>query len=119
MLTKLDQIANQNHLLLLKAIIPHLPANRQKSFSILIKMMEMQNILKFYNRNPGSIRACDTSDSKETSSGILDILADIRNYCDEEDQEMIDQALQTISMIELYSLLAQQEEDQKGDDNYE
>ena len=50
MLTALDQIANQNHLLLIKAAIPYIAPGSQKIFSILIKMVELQNVLKFYNQ---------------------------------------------------------------------
>ena len=107
MLTRLDRIANQNHLQLIKAMLPHLPADRQKTFSVLIKMMELQNVVQFYSRNAESIRACDASG--ETSSDLLDILTDVRQHCEGEEQILIDQMLQAVSMIELYSIVAQQE----------
>ncbi|MCD8104445.1 MAG: hypothetical protein LUF35_05460 [Lachnospiraceae bacterium] len=98
MLTRLDQIANQNHLQLVKALLPHLPTHSQKTFSILIKLMEIQNIMKYYTEQP------------EDSGDLLDILADLKEYCEGEEQEMIDQALQMISMIELYQMFAPQPE---------
>ncbi|MCD8021694.1 MAG: hypothetical protein LUF30_01455 [Lachnospiraceae bacterium] len=134
MLSELDQIANQNHLQLIKAIIPHLPRARQKTFSILIKIIELQNILKYYASSPAAVHACCETDpdlsrsasrdpsspfshtadeadvfSGEQPSDMLDILTDIREHCEGEEQAMIDQALQMLSMIELYSLFAQQE----------
>ncbi|MCD8014228.1 MAG: hypothetical protein LUG99_13825 [Lachnospiraceae bacterium] len=53
MQTRLDEIANQNHLQLMKAIIPHLPPGSQKTFSVMIKMMEVRNVLNYYSRPPG------------------------------------------------------------------
>jgi len=98
MQTKLDQIANQNHLQLLKALLPYLPVNSQKTFSVLIKTIEMQNVMNYYQTKE--------TDS-QSSSDLLDILTDIRQYCEGDEREMIDQALQMISMIELYQVCAE------------
>ncbi|MCD7834362.1 MAG: hypothetical protein LUH00_10315 [Lachnospiraceae bacterium] len=140
MQTKLDQIANQHHMQLLKALLPHLPMNRQRSFSILIKTIEIRNVVDYYNHAADFIRHGTDADNEsniqtgegfqecaiqekqagntpeggseeaaggENPSALLDILADIRQYCDEEDREMIDQVLQMISMIELYKVCAE------------
>ncbi|MCD7764934.1 MAG: hypothetical protein LUH53_00230, partial [Lachnospiraceae bacterium] len=76
MQTELDRIANQNHLQLLKALIPHLPASSQKRFSILIKIMEVQNVIRFYSSPPPESSA--SSDPPD----LLDVLADVRCYCE-------------------------------------
>lgn len=140
MQTKLDQIANQHHMQLLKALLPHLPMNRQRSFSILIKTIEIRNVVDYYNHAADFIHRGTDADNEsnmqadegfqecaiqetttentpgggseeaaegENPSALLDILADIRQYCDEEDREMIDQVLQMISMIELYKVCAE------------
>lgn len=104
MLTALDQVANQNHLQLLKALIPYVPPGNQKTLSVCIKMMEMQNVLRFFNQEKQCVSACSSSSG---SPGILDILADVRNYCEEGEQEMIDQCIQMLSALELYSIFAQ------------
>lgn len=145
-LTRLDEIANQNHLQLIKALIPHLPPGSQKTFSVMIKMMEIRNVLNYYDQPPGQSRgarypfhhasqdagaaaamaseqkdsmaanACRGEASKEAaeeaageSVDLLDILSDVRQYCEGEEAAMIDQALQMMSMIELYSMFSQQE----------
>ncbi len=137
MQTELDRISNQNHLQLIKAVIPHLPAPNQKRFSILIKLIEVQNVIRFYNNPPANIHTGKNSAGKmtdETSCNIpgrypgdaseapppepsepaeppdlLDVLADMRCYCEGEEQQMIDQALQMMSMVELFSVMAQDE----------
>lgn len=103
MLTALDQVANQNHLQMIKALIPYLQPSAQESVSICIKMMELQNILHFYHQSSPVLQACSTS---QGSPAMLDILTDIRNYCDKGEQEMIDQWIQLLSTIELYSIFA-------------
>jgi hypothetical protein len=108
MLTPIDQIANQNHLQLVKAALPYIRPQTQKQFSILIKMMELQNILRFYKSNSCCIHACDTS-SEQT--GMLDMLTNIRNYCEGEEAELVDQWIQFASTLELYSLFMQSSDD--------
>ncbi|MCD8335893.1 MAG: hypothetical protein LUD18_01185 [Lachnospiraceae bacterium] len=144
MQTKLDQIANQNHLQLFKALLPHLPQSNQKTFSILIKTIEMRNVMDYYNlssdfahrgvpagrsscglnETQGDLYACampenQNEDATEDGFGkasddekppdLLDILTDIRQYCEGEELEWIDQALQMMSMIELYRVCAESE----------
>lgn len=108
MLTALDQVANQNHLQLLKAAIPYIRPDNQKMISVCVKVLELQNILKFYNQNNRCMSACSTSSEPP---GIIDILTDIRNYCEGGEQEMIDQCIQIISTMELYSMFVQSQED--------
>lgn len=105
MLTVIDQVANQNHLQLIKAAIPYLPPRNQKTISLLIKLMELQNVANFFHDHTCCISACDIPSG---SPEITEILADIRNYCDDSEQAMIDQWGQLFSMLELYSMMAQQ-----------
>lgn len=110
MLTALDQVANRNHLQLLKALLPYIQPGRQRMLSVCIKMMEMQNILRFYDHGDCCVSACSLSGNPPE---MLDILADIRNYCDPEEQQMIDQCIQLMSAMELYSMFS---EDSSDDD---
>lgn len=106
MLTPLDQIATQNHLQLAKAAIAHLPPSNQQLLSVLIKVMELQNILRFYNQKQSFLSACST---QTEPAGMLDILSDMRNYCEGADQEMLDQWIQIAGTLELYSIFASSE----------
>ena len=108
MLTPLDQIANQNHLQLIKAMLPYIPTQKQKSFSVIIKLMEMQNIIHFYNQHQNFLHCCSTS---EQPSGILDLLTELRNYCTDTEQALFDQWIQLFSTMELYSMFLQTPED--------
>lgn len=108
MLTPLDQIANQNHLQLFKAVLPYIQPPNQKMFSVLIKMTELQNTLRFYRQNSCCMSACST---QAENPGMIDILTDIRNYCEGEEQAMIDQWIQLASTLELYSIFMQSTEE--------
>ena len=107
MLTVLDQIANQNHLQLAKAAIPYFHPNSQKMMSVCIKILELKNILAFYQNGDGCVSACsDTAQPPE----MIDILTDMRNYCEGSEQQMIDQWIQMISTMELFSLFSQSQD---------
>lgn len=108
MLTPIDQIANQNHLQLVKAALPYMQTASQKSLSVWIKMLELQNIMRFYDQPAPSIRACDTSTERP---GILDMLSEMRNYCEGEEQKLLDQWIQIASTLELYSIFMQSSDD--------
>ncbi len=108
MLTALDRVANQNHLQLLKAVVPYIRPENQELISVCIKMIEMQNILRFFGRNRQCISAC--SPDREQPD-ILEILSDIRNYCEDGEQETLDQWIQILSAMELYSVFAQSQEE--------
>lgn len=108
MLTPLDQIANQNHLQLIKAALPYIQASSQKTLSVMIKMMELQNILRFYSQSSAAIHACNT---ESEHSGILDMLTEMRTYCEGEEQKLLDQWIQIASALELYSIFSQPSED--------
>ncbi|MDO5346802.1 MAG: hypothetical protein Q4E91_13815, partial [Lachnospiraceae bacterium] len=104
MLTALDQIANQNHLQIIKALLPYLPPGRQKTLSMVIKMQELQNVAKYFRQSPMQLESCSVS---HEPVHLPDMLNDIRNYCDENEKKMIDQISNLISTFELYSAMAE------------
>lgn len=104
MLTAIDQIANQNHLQMIKAAVPYLHAREQKFIAIYAKLLELQNIMTFYSGNEAQITSCSVG---QEPTSATDILSDIRNYCDPSEQEMIDHCLQLITAMELYTTMSQ------------
>ncbi len=104
MLTPIDQIATKNHLQLVKAAVPYFQRKEQKLLSVLIKVMELQNILHFYSQNSCCISACEAS---ESPPGLIDMLSEMRNYCEGSEQEMLDQWIQIAGAMELYTMFAQ------------
>ncbi|MDD3795136.1 MAG: hypothetical protein PHE06_04045 [Lachnospiraceae bacterium] len=111
MLTAIDQIANQNHLQIFKAIIPYIPRQEQRFFSFYIKMMEVQNVTHFFDRQ--TMQACSAG---EGSPELSDILKDIRNYCDESESKIIDQITNMMTAMELFSAMS---EPMEQEDYYE
>ena len=94
MLTPIDEIANQNHLQLIKAAIAFLPPPSQRSLSLLIKLLELRNLSAFFQKQ-GSLHACNVA----SSASLL---------------ELIDQLGQICSLMELYSVMMQPPEDESS-----
>lgn len=94
--TAVDRIADGNGLQMVKAAIPYMPSSMQKSFSIYIKMREMQNLLSYYNH---PIRACETP---EEAPSPADVIGDIREFCTQSQCQSLDQALNLINTIQMY-----------------
>lgn len=92
----IDQIANGDHLSMYKAVIPYLPKHFQKSCIMLIKMMELNNLMTFYN---SPMSACSFPSH---SSDPEDILTELRQYGNEEQNQKIDQITSLLSALKLY-----------------
>ena len=95
--TAIDQISNEGHLTLLKAAIPYLHSDRQKSLAIYAKILELGNIIRFFNQPSPEMSIC--SEGEEDVS-ILDMLNDLRSFCDESEKGMMDSCIQMIQTIQ-------------------
>ena len=105
MLTAIDQVANQNHLQMIKAAVPYLQPQEQRFIALYAKLLELQNVMDFFSESAKSISA---SSIEQEHVNLTDMLNDIRNYCDPAEQEIIDRCLQMFTTMELYSILATQ-----------
>lgn len=91
-----DQIANGGNLQMYKAVIPYLPHAMQKNCILFIKMMEMTNLISYYN---SPLAACSVPPEKNSAE---DLLSEIRQYGNDTQNQQIDQILNLISALKLY-----------------
>lgn len=96
-LTAVDRIADGDGLQMMKAAVPYLPGAMQKAFSIYIKMMEVSNLLSYYN-NPVHACSIPNADAEEA-------LSDIRPYCTENQRQTLDQAISLLNTVKIYQEL--------------
>lgn len=104
MLTAIDQIANRNHLQIIKAALPYLPRNEQKMISCCVKVMELKNVMRFFSRPSFQLQSCEAGGEPPHLS---DLLGDIRSCCDDSDQQLLDQICNLMNTMELYAMMAQ------------
>ena len=75
-LPAIDRIANGEQFLMLKAALPFLEQSIQQPLAVYIKIMELQNILHFYQRS-SDMSACSVPSSK---SSLTDMLQEMSRY---------------------------------------
>ncbi|MCI7812636.1 MAG: hypothetical protein SO016_07760 [Lachnospiraceae bacterium] len=95
--TAIDQIANEGHLTLLKAAIPYLRSDSQKSLAIYAKILELGNIVRFFAQPAPEMSICSESDE---NISVLDMLNDLRSFCDESEKEMMDFCIHMIQTVQ-------------------
>lgn len=98
-LPAIDQIANGDHLLMMKAAIPYLPQPGQQFMALYIKAAELSNILGFYQSAP-DVSACSMDNM--CSASPAEMLQDIRCFCSQAEQDSIDQCIHMFQMMNLY-----------------
>lgn len=95
-LTAVDRIADGGNLQMMKAAIPYLPPAIQKGMSFYAKLLEIQNLMSYYNQ---PVRACSADTSSADSEEILN---DLRTYCNDSQRQSLDQALNLINTLKMY-----------------
>lgn len=100
-LPAIDQIANGDHLLMMKAAIPYLPQPGQQFMALFTKAAELTNILGYYRSAP-DMSACSAD---MCSASPFEMLQDIRCFCSHAAQESIDQCVHMFQIINLYTAL--------------
>ncbi len=92
-----DQIANGDNLQMFKAVIPYLPRSMQKNLIMLIKIMEMNHLLAFYNNPMSACSIPETHTSEE-------LLSQLRRYGNEAQNQQIDQIQNLLTALKLYQM---------------
>ncbi|MDO4522354.1 MAG: hypothetical protein Q4B57_04300 [Eubacteriales bacterium] len=95
-MTALDRIADGSGLQMLKASIPYFPIGFQRSLSLYIKLIEVENVLSYY-QNP--IQACAVSNEEQDPE---DMLSEIKKYGTKSQQESVEQLLQLLHTLKMY-----------------
>jgi len=97
-LTAIDQIANGDQLQMIKAALPYMMQPEQKYAAIYTKIMEIQNILSFYQETQ-DISICSL-EQEETS--IIDVFQDLKKYCPESQKAPLEQYIQIIQIMNIF-----------------
>ncbi len=95
-MTAVDRIADGNGLQMIKAAIPYFPAALQRSLSVYIKMMEMNNVISYYS-NP--VHACSAPSDAPDAEALLN---DLRNYGNDTQRQSLDQILNFVHTLKMY-----------------
>ena len=100
--TAFDEKTQNKDLQILKTALPYLNGPRQKGILTLIKTMELKKSIDLIDSDDTSLSICSTDNPMENT---LNMLSDIRKFCNEREQEHIDMMLNVFSMFSTYETM--------------
>lgn len=100
--TAFDEKIESRDLKILKTALPYMKGARQKEIITLIKSMELKKSLDLINSDDTSLSIMSTDNPMENT---LNMLGDIRQFCNEREQEHIDLLLNVFSMFSTYETI--------------
>ena len=97
--TPFDEKIENKDLKILKTALPYMNGTRQKEILMLIKSMELKKSLDLINSSDASVAIMSAENPMENTQKMLN---DIRQFCNEQEQENIDMILNLFSMFSTY-----------------
>lgn len=98
-MTALDQMVATRQGQLLKATLPYLGPPQQQMVSLYAKILELKNTWEIFGASP--VRMCEAPQSSDP----LEMLNDLKNYCDEPTCRQIDSLVNTLATLEIINLM--------------
>ena len=92
--TAFDLETQSKNLQILKTFIPYLNPARQKSFAVMVKFLELRNVMSIFEKPPASMSICSSDDPAERN---VQLLNDLKKFCSPSEQESIDMLLGAFS----------------------
>lgn len=104
----LDSLIQDRQLQMLKSVVPYIYEPQQKTFSVLIKMIELQRTMQLFEGEASmqaeELHMCSNESQTERMFHILNAL---REYCTEKERENIDLFINFFDMFSSYETLFQ------------
>lgn len=100
--TAFDEKIESKDLKILKTALPYMKGAHQKEIITLIKSLELRKSLELINSEDSSLSIMSTDNPTENT---LNMLSDIRQFCNEREQEHIDLLLNLFSMFSTYETM--------------
>lgn len=100
--TTFDIETQSKNIQILKTIIPYVEGNNQKNFAVLVKFLELKNVISIFNEPPASLCMCSSDDPSEKKFRLLN---DIKKFCSPAEQDSIDMMLTAFQMFSSYDVM--------------
>ncbi|MCI9540271.1 MAG: hypothetical protein HFG39_04300 [Lachnospiraceae bacterium] len=100
-MTDFDDLICDNHLQMLKAAIPYMPAYGQQILSLYTKSLELSNTMQLLRRAEShTVGICSISENKRNSTELLNA---IKKYCNDSERELLDLFMNFFSAFRMYN----------------
>ena len=94
-----DTLYTNNHIQILKVLLPYFDPGSRKNLAILIKFMELQYTMDYFSRHPLALQAA-SCDPKQPD--IVEIFEQIKNFCTPSEKAMFEQLASMKKSMEMY-----------------
>ncbi|MFQ8688933.1 MAG: hypothetical protein ACLRVB_12365 [Blautia sp.] len=102
-MTPLDEMVSDGNLQMLKASMPYLPGSGQRFLSFYTKFLELKHTVDLFSRSGTDMTACEVPSSP--SANPVNMLNDIRRFCDPSTQKNIDQIMNMMVMVQMMEVM--------------
>ena len=113
-MTPLDCIVSDDHMQMLKTILPYLPPAQAKLLAILTKWQELTRVLEMYPDQTDTLQAMSTSLKPPDETQLLD---ELKLYGGKKGKQLADGVTQMLDMFQLISLMQVMDSEKKEEDN--
>lgn len=100
--TTFDIETQSRDIQIMKTVIPYLNSSKQKNFAVIVKCLELKNVMKIFNESPISMSMCSSDDPSEMT---MQLLNDVKKFCTPAEQDSIDMMLNAFQMFSSYDTL--------------
>lgn len=99
--TAFDLETQSRNIQMLKTVIPYINGSRQKTFAILIKFLELQNVASLFGSETSSLSICSAEDPTERR---MQLLNDLKKFCTPTERDSIDMMMTAFQMFSSYDM---------------
>lgn len=99
----LDTLIQDRNLQMMKSALPYLPPSSQKNIAMVVKFMELQRTMTFFQNPVNDLCMCSEDSAPEERP--VQMLSAIREYCNDYEKETVDNLINFIQMFFTYETL--------------
>lgn len=100
-----DTLYTNNHMKMLKLLLPYLEAKQQQKLAVFIKWQELIYTMQFIRQYSASLYSADLSRKKELDLALL--LPLLTPYCNEREKSILSNFCQMQNMMQMYQDMSQ------------
>lgn len=97
-----DTLYTNNHIQILKVLLPYFDFKGKKQLAVLIKFMELRYTMDYFSRHSALDAAAQEVHRKSAQPDIVRIFEQIKNFCTPSERAMFDQLANMKRSMEMY-----------------
>lgn len=112
LMTPFDELITSPELQIMKLLIPYAPASGRRMLAACVKVMELKETLRIFNRGYGGIQAQMLGDDR--ASSLFDILNSFRPYLKPDQAAVLDMVINIREMMSVMEMMQSTSSSESG-----